>query len=287
MSLSRLALIAGAVLLASAGLRQPASAQSPDASSTSMRTRLEIPPHVALKVGQKIWANEAGGDLRHITAWNAHEDFMSLGIGHFIWFTAARPQPFEESFPRMVAFLREQKISVPAWLEQEPPPSCPWNDKRDFEAHFNSPQMIELRAFLRRTFSAQTQFLILRMQEALPKILATLDEANDREHVQTQFDRMVRASPDLYPLVDYVNFKGEGIAPLEAFENKETGAREGWGLKQVLLQMSGTTEGRSALHEFADAAKLVLKRRISNRPRDAVHAAGWFARCDTYRRPLR
>jgi hypothetical protein len=286
MRLVRLALIASAVL-ASPRTVQDALAQSPSPLASSTHTRLEIPPQLAQKLGQKIWSNETHGDLQQITAWNDNEDFMSLGIGHFIWFPAARPKHFQESFPAMLAFLRRQKIALPRWLDQEPIPPCPWNDKSDFAAHLNSPEMVELREFLKNTFAAQTQFLIFRMRESLPKILATLDNPEDREHVRRQFYRVARNSADLYPLVDFVNFKGEGIAPAEAFTNKETGLREGWGLKQVLLEMSGTANDPSALDEFADAAKSVLKRRIGNRPSDAIYAAGWFARCDTYRQALR
>jgi hypothetical protein len=156
-------------------------------------------------------------------------------------------------------------------------------DRQDFKSHFDSPEMVGLRQFLYATFAGQTQFLIFRTRQALPRILATLERPADREHVRQQFDRVVRASPDCYPLVDYTNFKGEGLARSETFEDKETRAPEGWGLKQVLLTMSGAQEGQAALDAFADAAKSVLKRRIRNVPADEIRMQGWLARCDSYR----
>ncbi len=143
--------------------------------------------------------------------------------------------------------------------------------------------MTELRAFLRNTMDAQAQFLILRAQQALPKILATISSAGNKERIQRQFDRVARASTALYPIVDYVNFKGEGISPSETFLNPQSGAPEGWGLKQVLAIMTGITVGQPALDEFSNAAKQILRRRIQNNPTDAASEKGWFVRCDTYR----
>src|SRR6185369_12802640 len=67
----------------------------------------------AARIGHKIWQNESGGSLSGLTAWNQGEDFASLGIGHFIWYPAGRPGPFEESFPPMVEFIRTRGPTLP------------------------------------------------------------------------------------------------------------------------------------------------------------------------------
>src|SRR5262249_2381242 len=121
-----------------------------------------------------------------------------------------------------------------------PIPPCPWVSGTDFIKNFNSPQMTQLRKFLLDTVAGQTQFLVVRAQSAIDKILDSTPESNEREHITTQFTRIVQASKDLYPLIDYVNFKGEGVDPAETALDKETGERQGWGLKQVLLKMNGT-----------------------------------------------
>jgi hypothetical protein len=184
----------------------------------------------------------------------------------------------------MLEFLRAKGLRLPVWLDKQPIPPCPWNTKLDFEEHFDSPQMVELREFLNNSINEQTRFLIFRAQQALPKILTTLHSAGDRERVQRQFDRVASAS--LYPLVDFINFKGEGVRQSETFLDRQTGAQEGWGLKQVLLNMTDAAAGQPALDEFSNAAKQVLRRRIQNNPADAIYEKGWFARCDTYRQPL-
>jgi len=248
--------------------------------------QLEIPADLAAKIGTKIWMNETGGDDRAITAWNADEDFMSLGIGHFIWFPAGRPERFGESFPAMVAFLRARGVALPAWLDKHPVPPAPWKDKRDFERNYDAPAMVELRRLLKRSIGEQTQFLIERARQALPKVLATLDTAYARAHVEQQFQRMAASTSTLYPLIDYVNFKGEGVLASETLIGKRSGKPEGWGLKQVLLEMSGSEHGQAALAEFARAAHKVLERRIENNPADRLRKAGWLKRCDTYREPI-
>jgi hypothetical protein len=249
--------------------------------------RLVLPVGVATKVGYKIWLNETGGNREAITSWNANEEFASLGIGHFIWFPAGKRASFEESFPRLLEFLRTKNVRLPAWIDKTPIPPCPWVSKTDFTRNFNSAEMKELRQFLSDTVAEQTQFLVRRANDALDKIIESTPESADREHIISQFSRVAGASKDLYPLIDYINFKGEGTNPSETTLDKEAGIRQGWGLKQVLLQMTGTTSDPVAvLAEFADAAQLVLKQRIRNMPAGRIWEAGWSRRVDTYRHPL-
>lgn len=252
------------------------------------RPVMQLNPKLAQKVGRQVWLNETGGRRDAITSWNASENFASVGIGHFIWFPAGLKSPFQESFPELLVYLRDRGAELPTWLDQASIPSCPWRSRSEFRRDFNGRRLTELREFLLRTVGLQAEFLALRMQEALPKILAAVRSENERDYVAFQFNRVMRASPDLYPLIDYVNFKGEGINPKEAFPNRDTGEMQGWGLKDVLLAMRGTDDGTtSVLNGFADAAAATLLRRIGNRPRDKRWQRGWLKRVDTYRSPLR
>lgn len=249
---------------------------------------LELSPRAAARVGKQVWLNETGGDRDAITSWNRGEDFASLGIGHFIWFPAGLKTPFAESFPKVANFLRERGAKLPDWLDKPKIPACPWTSRAQFQAEFQAQEMRALRAFLLSTVPLQAEYLALRMRESLPKILATIDRPEDRVRARQQFIRVVKASSDLYPLIDYVNFKGEGIVESETFVNAKTGAREGWGLKHVLLAMKGrVTDRRHALDDFADAARFVLLRRIANNPPSARWRRGWLVRVATYRRPLK
>lgn len=249
--------------------------------------QLVLSADMAKKIGRKIWLNEAGGNRNAITSWNANEDFASLGVGHFIWFPAGKTPPFEESFPRLLEFLRKANTRLPSWLDRTPIPSNPWTSRTDFKNNFNSGEMRELRQFLLDTVTEQTQFLVVRAQGAMDKILAHTPDSAEREHIIIQFSRIARASGDLYPLIDYINFKGEGTNPAETALDRETGRRQGWGLKQALLNMNGSTDDPKAVRaEFADAAQAVLRQRVRNLPSNRIWEAGWLRRVATYRQPI-
>lgn len=275
-----------------------AAVQMPEARKSSYEAKdleakdlpvpqLVLPGDLAKQIGQKIWLNETGGKREAITSWNANEEFASLGIGHFIWFPVGKWLPFEESFPALLEFMRKKSVRLPAWLDQTQIPANPWTSRAEFRRNANSPQMKELRQLLLATVAEQTQFMVTRAQGAMEKILKTTPDGPEREHIVIQFTRVIRASEDFYPLIDYINFKGEGTNPNEAAMDRETGRRQGWGLKQVLLKMNGVTGDPKAVRaEFADAAQFVLQQRIRNLPSNRVFEAGWLRRVATYRRPV-
>ena len=231
----------------------------------------------ALRIGKKIWQNECNGTVSGLTSWNAGEDFASLGIGHFIWYPEGKRGPFEESFPRFIDFARKSENRIPGWLDQAP--ACPWRSRAEFSAAQNSSQVTELRQFLAHTVDLQAQFMVARLEQSLAKML---DEAapGDRANVERQFSRIGSTPHGCYALVDYVNFKGEGVLHTERYRG------EGWGLLQVLEQMRGAESGASAGREFSTAAAAVLRRRVQNSPPDRHEARwlpGWLNRVQTYR----
>ena len=233
----------------------------------------------SLRIGKKIWENECNGTISGLTSWNRGEDFASLGIGHFIWYPAGKRGPFEESFPKLVTFISDHRVDVPDWLL--PPKACPWSSRAEFERAQNSPQMTDLRGFLAGTVDLQAQFLVDRLEHALPKMLAETAPEN-RAHVQEQFERVATSAQGCYALVDYVNFKGEGVLHTERYRG------QGWGLLQVLEQMRGTTAGKAAVKEFAEAARTILVRRVKNSPperRESGWLPGWLKRVNTYATP--
>src|SRR5207247_4836788 len=231
----------------------------------------------ALRIGKKIWQNESNGTVAGLTAWNAGENFASLGIGHFIWYPQGVHGPFDESFPKLLAFARERGIAIPAWLNQSS--ACPWNSRAEFSGAQNSERMRELRQFLSRTIDVQAQFMVARLQRSLAKMLNEAAPA-ERENVERQFGRVASTPHGCYALVDYVNFKGEGVLHTERYHG------EGWGLLQVLEQMHGTNAGAAATEEFSNSAAAILRRRVQNSPSERHEARwlpGWLNRVRTYR----
>lgn len=237
------------------------------------------PVHVsdadALRIGKRIWQNECNGTVAGLTSWNAGEDFASLGIGHFIWYPAGMRGPFEESFPKFLEFAHERRVTVPVWLNQAT--ACPWNSRAEFSKAQSSEQMRDLRQFLAHTIDLQAQFLVTRLQESLAKML---NEAapGQRANVERQFGRVASTPHGCYALVDYVNFKGEGVLHTERYRG------EGWGLLQVLQSMHATGNG-AATREFSNSAAAILRRRVQNSPPERHEARwlpGWLNRVRTY-----
>jgi hypothetical protein len=244
---------------------------------------VSLSPAETRRIGQKIWQNECNGTLAGLTSWNEGENFASLGIGHFIWYPEGARGPFEESFPPFVRFVadakaRERSLSFPRILDPKGHNACPWNSRAAFLSARNSPEMGELRNFLANSIDLQAEFLVQRLQQALPKMLAET-AASRRAQVQQQFDRVANSAMGCYALVDYVNFKGEGVLATERY------AGQGWGLLQVLEGMSQESNGREAVTNFAQSAKTVLTRRVHNSPperKESRWLPGWLHRIDTY-----
>jgi hypothetical protein len=239
---------------------------------------ITISHNEALKVGKRVWQNECNGTISGLTSWNQGEAFASLGIGHFIWYPKGRRGPFEESFPQLVSFVSNRGAKLPTFLlsvgRGQP---CPWNSRTEFLQAQNTGEMNQLRRFLVDTIDLQAEFLVARLEASLPKMLAEAAPA-DRTNVQKQFERLTKTPQGCYALIDYVNFKGEGVLHTERYQG------HGWGLLQVLEAMQGNSDS-GAPDEFARAAKVVLTRRVQNAPPDRHESrwlTGWLRRVNSY-----
>src|SRR6266568_2094832 len=232
----------------------------------------------ALVIGKKIWQNECNGTVAGLTSWNEGENFASLGIGHFIWYPKGQRGPFEESFPKLVSFIANHGAKLPKFLLGTGEVPCPWNSRLEFLGAQQTPEVKQLRQFLAGTVDLQAEFLIARLQDALPKMLAEA-APSDRGNVQRQFERMASTPQGYYELVDYVNFKGEGVLHTERYQG------QGWGLLQVLEGMNGSDGGAAAVDEFSRSAKVVLIRRVKNSPaqrHESRWLSGWIHRVIGY-----
>lgn len=242
------------------------------------RNLIHISPEEALAIGVKIWYNEGAGTVAGLTTWSAGENFASLGIGHFIWYPYGVPQLYSDSFPDLLQYLQAHGANVPIWLQGNWQPYCPWNNRQEFQAAQNSTHMLELRQFLLDTIPLQTEFMIERMEEALPKMLASLPEA-DRPYIRAQFYQIASTPLGVYALVDYVNFKGIGVTASGRYDYS------GWGLLEVLESMRYAPENMSTLQAFVWSANQVLTRRVMNQPYDShewLWLNGWRNRLQTY-----
>lgn len=227
-------------------------------------------------IGEKIFKNEAAGKKENLVYWNEGENFPSLGIGHFIWYKQGEPGIFEESFPQLTEFLKSKNVKLPKIMTENK--YSPWKDRQELInlKTKKNPDIEELTNFLYDNKDLQIMFIFKRLEASLEKMMAV---SSNKENVRKQFYRVASSPNGLYPLIDYVNFKGEGTNPKERYNG------QGWGLLQVLENMKGTETGKSALTEFSNSAKFVLQRRVNNSDpskNERKWLQGWFNRCNTY-----
>lgn len=228
-----------------------------------------VSPNEAALIGRKVWQNECAGSVEGLVSWNAGEAFPSLGIGHFIWYPEGQRGPFEESFPELVKFLRQRGVEAPAWVSGP----APWPDAAAMRN--DAKRVAQLRSLLAGTVGIQTEFLVHRLDTALPKMLDQAP-AREREALRKRFAALKATPAGAFALIDYVNFKGEGVLATERYKG------EGWGLLQVL---AGMRDEADPVSDFADSAKRVLARRVRNAPPERHEErwlAGWQSRVARY-----
>lgn len=228
----------------------------------------------AQELGNRIWKNECAGTKEGLTSWNEGEDFASLGIGHFIWYPEHKKQTYQETFPSLLEFMATCGVSAPAWLD--PKAGCAWRNRKHFLLQKDSPKMEQLREFLYETRALQAIYMAKRLEEALPKMTAKL-ELTEKRRVEKVFYALAQTPKGLYALIDYLNFKGEGLALQERYRST------GWGLLQVLKRIPENTI--RPLDDFVKAAKEVLAERVRNAPHEKQEQRwlkGWHARVQTY-----
>lgn len=226
-----------------------------------------------VQLGALIWKNEGQQKLQHLTVWNRGEDFPSLGLGHFIWYPNDEKGPFEEQFPALLTFFEENGVELPTWLDASK--NAPWKSREYFYSEFDGERLTGLRKLLSDNLNLQVKFIILRLERATPEILS-VSTPEEKKIIEFNLNAMKSTPEGLFALIDYINFKGEGISEKECYQG------EGWGLKQVLLTMP--KEFKNPLRGFGFAADEVLTRRVKNAPKDESRwLKGWRVRVHSYK----
>jgi hypothetical protein len=128
------------------------------------------------------------------------------------------------------------------------------------------------------TKALQTQFFFDRLHASIPEIAKHV-APQYRKHIVDNYNALAATKGGLYPLIDYINFKGKGIKATERYNN------QGWGLLQVLKNMRPVQVGPAALMEFSRTAQMILERRVRNSPperNEKKWLPGWTARTSGY-----
>lgn len=233
-------------------------------------------------ISNYIYYNETSGKPENLMKWNENEHFVSLGIGHFIWYPAGVHQRFDQTFPDLIGYLQDHNVRLPQWLLSARNKGAPWPNKTAYLQSQNDPEVRELRRILLNTKELQTLFFFDRIHEKIPTIVRQAPE-NKRQQMIKNYNAVASTQNGWYPLIDYINFKGTGLKTSERYNG------QGWGLSHVLQEMRPVNKGPQALQEFSKSALYVLERRLNNAP-DANNEdnwlPGWRNRIRTYTRPL-
>lgn len=235
----------------------------------------------ATHIGYKIWHNECNNRTDQLVFWKKGEEFLSLGIGHFIWHPA-QPQAcqFQDTFPLLVRFMEQEKVIVPPWIKKAATSGCPWKSAGEFAlAQKQEDQRIKLLTnFLVKTIDIQAQFMKIRLLSLIKKLPRYLSK-KDLVHVEHVLNIIGSSEQGMYALIDYLHCKGEGLGMQEQYNGKA------WGLIAVLKEMDQTQTKKDPIGSFVQSAKKVLQARVRNAPphrNEEQWLKGWFNRINTY-----
>ena len=232
---------------------------------------------VRAKIARRIWLNECGGKLYNLVAWNVGEEFPSLGIGHFIWFPRGVKPSFGQSFPDFIAFVESRGAKVPDYFKGH----APWRNRSAFMKQDIKGGLPEkMRIWLARHAELQADYIIARSRASLARIQQA---SKYPEEIKRKFYAIASTPHGMYALIDYVNFKGEGLKPVSQYKGYS------WGLLKVLESMPSVSKGHGAVVAFSETAQKVLAKRIQLAPKSRGEnrwKEGWMKRCETYKVPL-
>lgn len=236
----------------------------------------KLHPDELVWLGERIYENECNQQKECLTSWNSGEEFPSLGIGHFIWYQRGQVSPFEETFPELISHMHEKGAPMPTWINPEDPDS-PWIDREQFLSDQNGRQLSELRDFLETTTSLQAEFIVERFSSTIADIMQASTRVPEKELKQkVQTLAAVNPPQGLFAMIDYMHFKGSGLAESERYNS------QGWGLLQVLENMP---VAENPLEAFVASGRVILENRVSNSPasrNEQQWLEGWYNRLDRY-----
>lgn len=257
---------------------QPQQPQRPPSQQPTVLSP-RTPTAEELRVtGEKIFRNETGGQISKTVHWNVGEDFAAMGIAHFTWYPPGRVQRFGNTFPAVLNYMTQRGSPPPAWIRFAAARGAPWFSRQELLRVKNTPQIKQLEQYLYQTRGLQAEFIVNRARNALPRIVKAA-HPNFKGKVTQNINTLANTRGGWYPLIDYVNFKGEGLSRTGGYNGQN------WGVLQVLENMRPSPPGLIALNAFADSAYQILLRRVRNAPNKGEERwlPGWKNRTNTYR----
>lgn len=248
------------------------------------------------KLSEALYKNEADCKNHNLTHWGKNEEFPSLGLPHAIWYGKISSKKYQEQFPELVRYLRKnlkesnQQISWPALLQKNPLSPAPWASQAEFveikkislaienvkessqladikknqaALYKDAYTLFEIRHFLSnpKILQLQAQFVIEKTFLSLHRILAASHRESPPEAqlLYRKIQVLLNSPEGVLAIVDYLNFKGEGLKPSE----RTPLGKYPWGLKTVLEimpAMDPASADQQTNVQFTQAALCSLQR---------------------------
>jgi hypothetical protein len=243
----------------------------------SMESKCDLKPYLNPSADQvqnitaNLLNNETSCNPKFIMQWDskAGEDFPSIGLPHVVWFREGQKQVVDESFPRFWKYIKDNykgTAQIPNLGDPSSPSfTSPWKTKEEFDASplkgdigrfLLDPDVIKLQAQFAMKRGVQSAYLIMAANslDPNPKI--------SNENICGTFKKLLSSKKGLREIIDYANWKGEGVHYEEATKNQKIR----WGLKQVIENMGSVSSPDDAEKKFADASEQALKTRVTDDP---------------------
>lgn len=208
---------------------------------------------------------EFGGNWNNCIGWNKGEAFVSVGLGHYLWFSRGLKSPFQESFPSFIefAYRKDQAdnlgLRFPSILGMDVngriQPS-PWESRSEFLRQKQSRETRELVAFLSEPAmrKMQLEFQVERLKSFADKMTSFSGFPGDAPLHSTPGQRaaflqeLFRFPNGIALLIHYPTFKGEGMKQSERYAYR--GKNHGWGLFQVIDYAASLSDGNPKVKSY-------------------------------------
>lgn len=197
-------------------------------------------------IGMFVWQQECLGCVEGLLLWDAENNVLSLGIGHFMWGPQETKTSPQTQFFNFIQFVKDCSPStpIPSWIT----PLCPWSSQTEIFSSTNTAKLNELRHFLLKTLALQVQFLLHQFATIESQLIA------ENPEIKEQLYWLKKSKAGHFAIVDYCTFQGSGLAG-------QKGLRRPQGLLQVLKSMEEVTSPEEAIAQFVLQAKKSLQKK--------------------------